>query len=1163
MQQSVSSQNNFPASSAPSLLFDFAPSTTFLFLSVRKLRHFDRKDGSSLAVKRETEDFFRREIYVERKSHLAGLTLNPAQIRLKSCCQTAPEDIIRSDAMDEVSLSPSSTFDTRKKNPKRRWKQKIANKSKSFDSHRLDFLPWNQAESGGDPFALLSGGVEGGFLSLEEIDESEYCLFSGSPDIGSVVKAENTTSSKLKKRKRVNVDAESEGDDSCVVNEEDKEEKGCKKKKRRRKKRSNDHKANELIPDGEPEQQCEPAEGSAKGMGYPYCTSVFYPLLADSNKTNAESDTDDEPFGDDGMCAWNELRLHPLLIKSIRRLGFIKPTPIQKACIPVAAHHGKDVIGAAQTGSGKTLAFGLPILQRLLEEREKARRLLENGTEVTGGFGESHLRALILAPTRELAFQLLGISFEALKELYWAYLLRYLWLLLLNGHLPILWCWPLGFLSGGPLDSCLVAFGILAGWLFLCCRLGLCAEFWGLFLGSSVPFFPCCSVTHVLLLPWPFWLAGLLSRELILDFCAWLLAFPLPLFFWLTWNYCWVISSFPIYSGCFVEKRLVDFGEFISRNLRVYLACELVFFFVSSYKSLRVFFVLASNLFLLYASDHSICILLLSIFKAQKLVVWKVVGREQGSKVSDHLKKAAKYINVRVVSIVGGMYSEKQERLLRRRPEIVVGTPGRLWELMSGGNEHLVELHSLSFFVLDEADRMIENGHFNELQSIIDMLPTVNSNMEQTSETNKTYKTTPNLPRKKRQTFVFSATVALSDNFRKKLKRTLSTTKSTLTDGLTSIEKLSERAGMRPDVAIIDLTNTSIVADKLVESFIECGEDEKDAYLYYILSVHRKGRTIVFCTSIAALRHISSLLHLLDVNAWTLHAQMQQRARLKAMDRFRENEHGVLIATDVAARGLDIPGIRTVIHYQLPHSAEVYIHRSGRTARSSFDGCSIALISPSDKAKFSSLCKSLSKESLQEFCVDSAYMPDVVKRISLARRIDKIQRKISQESAKKSWFQRNAANVELAVDDTDSEEEREMVYKQKKTSFFHLKQLQQGLIALLSRPMQPKAFSHRFFAATGVSPLVQQQLEELSKAKLMGKMGSQEKKTRGLLVIGQDCVEPLQALRSSGREVCVNVDKKRETRRLVENWKNKRREEKKREREQRRKARKKARQGMK
>ncbi|KAL0917826.1 hypothetical protein M5K25_012921 [Dendrobium thyrsiflorum] len=106
------------------------------------------------------------------------------------------------------------------------------------------------------------------------------------------------------------------------------------------------------------------------------------------------------------------------------------------------------------------------------------------------------------------------------------------------------------------------------------------------------------------------------------------------------------------HSGCFVEKRLVDFGEFISRNLRVYLACELVFFFVSSYKNLRVFFVLASNLFLLYASDHSICILLLSIFKAQRLVVWKVVGGEQGSKFGSLVEDKAWLISAVVDRLV-------------------------------------------------------------------------------------------------------------------------------------------------------------------------------------------------------------------------------------------------------------------------------------------------------------------------------------------------------------------------------------------------------------------------------------------------------------------------------------------------------------------------------
>ncbi|XP_021893702.1 DEAD-box ATP-dependent RNA helicase 13-like, partial [Carica papaya] len=410
------------------------------------------------------------------------------------------------------------------------------------------------------------------------------------------------------------------------------------------------------------------------------------------------------------------------------------------------------------------------------------------------------------------------------------------------------------------------------------------------------------------------------------------------------------------------------------------------------------------------------------------------------------------------------MSTEKQERLLNARPEIIVGTPGRLWELMSKGEKHLVELHSLSFFVLDEADRMIENGHFRELQSIIDMLPMANGSTEGQSQYTENCVTVSNLSRKKRQTFVFSATIALSADFRKKLKRGSLKSKESMSEGVNSIENLSERAGMRANVAIVDLTTASILAHKLEESFIECREEDKNAYLYYILSVHGQGRTIIFCTSIAALRHISAILRILGINVWTLHAQMQQRARLKAIDRFRANDHGILVATDVAARGLDIPGVRSVIHYQLPHSAEVYVHRSGRTARASSDGCSIALISSRDTSKFASLCKSFSKESVKRFPLDNSYMPEVMKRLSLARQIDKILRKDSQEKAMKSWFERNAESVELLVENNDSEEERVNNYKKKKISSMQLKKLQQELNMLISRPLQPKTFSHRYLA---------------------------------------------------------------------------------------------------
>lgn len=113
---------------------------------------------------------------------------------------------------------------------------------------------------------------------------------------------------------------------------------------------------------------------------------------------------------------------------------------------------------------------------------------------------------------------------------------------------------------------------------------------------------------------------------------------------------------------------------------------------------------------------------------------------------------------------------------------------------------------------------MIENGHFHELQSIIDMLPVTSGSIESSQDTQSCV-TVSSFQRKKRQTLVFSATIALSSDFRKKLKR--GSLKSKPNDGLNSIETLSERAGMRENAAIVDLTNTSIVANRLEESFIE------------------------------------------------------------------------------------------------------------------------------------------------------------------------------------------------------------------------------------------------------------------------------------------------------------------------------------------------------
>ncbi|KAL2506497.1 DEAD-box ATP-dependent RNA helicase 13 [Abeliophyllum distichum] len=793
--------------------------------------------------------------------------------------------------------SSTMASESSQKNKARRKLKKRVRVDLEQNLERLDSLPWNSSlpENDGsnhDPFSVFNGSneLEGGFLCLEEIDESEFGLEIPKIDV------EN-------EKKKVKGKA---GGKELV---DEKKELKQKKEKKKRKKKKNRHEKNDVA--NKLKENAEPAEAVA---------------VIDGQDGVEEDPVDAEYY------EWNELRLHPLILKSIYRLKFKEPTPIQKACIPAAAHQGKDVIGAAETGSGKTLAFGLPILQRLLEEREKVERLLaEKGDANDRIAPDCVLRALIVTPTRELALQ-----------------------------------------------------------------------------------------------------------------------------------------------------------------------------------------------------------------------------------VTDHLKEVAKGTNVRVVPIVGGMSTEKQERLLKARPEIVVGTPGRLWELMSGGEIHLVELHSLSFFVLDEADRMIESGHFRELQSIIDMLP-MNRSTESQPHNTQSCVTVSSLQRKKRQTFVFSATLALSADFRKKLKR--GSVNSRKNDELNSFETLSERAGMRPNTAIIDLTSASILANKLEESVIECREEDKDAYLYYILSVHGQGRTIVFCTSIAALRHISSILRTLNINVWTLHSEMQQRARLKAIDRFRADEHGILVATDAAARGLDIPGVRTVVHYQLPLSAEVYVHRCGRTARASTDGCSIALISPNDASKFASLCKSFAKESFQRFPIELSYMPEVMKRLSLAHQIDKITRKNSQEKAEKSWLERNAESVELVLDDNDSEEERVKKYRQKKATSSQLNKLQQELNTLLSRPLQPKTFSKRFLAGAGVSPLVQHQFEELAKRKLGEASNFGENKKRKLVVIGQDCVEPLQALRSANKEPRLDLKEIAEKRKNVDGLRRKRKEMKKRLHEQRRKQRKKLKAG--
>lgn len=155
---------------------------------------------------------------------------------------------------------------------------------------------------------------------------------------------------------------------------------------------------------------------------------------------------------------------------------------------------------------------------------------------------------------------------------------------------------------------------------------------------------------------------------------------------------------------------------------------------------------------------------------------------------------------------------------------------------------------------------MIENGHFHELQSIIDMLPGAMESVEGRSSQTQSCVTVSNFQRKKRQTLVFSATIALSADFRKKLKR--GSIKTKLSDDLNSIEKLSERAGMRPTAAIFDLTNASIMADRLEESFIEYGLFPSGILVSHNMAVYSVFHSVInACNCKICLWYIYDMFH--------------------------------------------------------------------------------------------------------------------------------------------------------------------------------------------------------------------------------------------------------------------------------------------------------------
>ncbi|KAI0026015.1 ATP-dependent RNA helicase MAK5 [Xylariomycetidae sp. FL0641] len=391
--------------------------------------------------------------------------------------------------------------------------------------------------------------------------------------------------------------------------------------------------------------------------------------------------------------------------------------------------------------------------------------------------------------------------------------------------------------------------------------------------------------------------------------------------------------------------------------------------------------------------------------------------RELAHQLTEHFKAlcAGLPTSPYVCSVTGGLSMHKQQRQLTQA-DIVIGTPGRLWEVLSSSSDLMNTFKAISFLVVDEADRLLTEGHFKEAEEILNAL-----DRTELDEDEEEAGPTP------RQTLIFSAT------FHKGLQQKLAGKgKYGLMNQEDSMEYLLKKLNFREEKPkFIDVNPISQMAEGLKEGLVECGAMEKDLYLYALLLLYPNVRTLVFTNSISAARRISPMLQNLNLTTHPLHSQMAQKARLRSIERFTATPQGqasVLVATDVAARGLDIPHVDLVVHYHVPRAADAYVHRSGRTARADRTGLSILLCAPEEVvptrrliAKVHSQNKSTGRKNffVQTLDMDRKLVGRLKPRVTLAKKIADAGLAKEKGSKEDDWM-RNAAE-ELGVE-YDSDE---------------------------------------------------------------------------------------------------------------------------------------------
>ncbi|MGZ5445157.1 MAG: DEAD/DEAH box helicase [Thermoanaerobaculia bacterium] len=300
--------------------------------------------------------------------------------------------------------------------------------------------------------------------------------------------------------------------------------------------------------------------------------------------------------------------------------------------------------------------------------------------------------------------------------------------------------------------------------------------------------------------------------------------------------------------------------------------------------------------------------------------------RELALQIDEHVRMLGRHLRIRCATIFGGVGEAPQIQAVRRGVDVIVATPGRLLDLMSAGH---VSLKDVEIAVLDEADRMLDMGFLPQIRRVVNALP------------------------KQRQTLLFSATLS------------------------SDIEKITSEFLRAPET--VEIGRRANPADSVTQFLYPVPKSRKIDLLAHLLRDESLDSVLIFSRTKHGADKIVRKLKAHNINAAAMHSNRSQSQRVAALDAFKSGRARVLVATDIASRGIDVEGISHVVNFDFPMHAEDYVHRIGRTGRADAIGDAISFVTPDDEPYVRDLermtKKTIARKRVEGFDYSEAYAP--------------------------------------------------------------------------------------------------------------------------------------------------------------------------------------------